>query len=46
MARVRGKKPIVKKDKKIWFDPEKSGRRRGKDRFFINPEKKQTDLWF
>lgn len=44
----RGTKEILKKDKKIFLEPEKSGRRRGRDRLFLKAEKShksQSELW-
>jgi len=44
MAR-RGSREIIKKDKKVFFDVEKSGKRRGRDRLFIKPEKIKSKDW-
>lgn len=39
MPRRGHKSEIIKKDKNIFFKPEKSGRRRGRDRLFLGTEK-------
>jgi len=35
----RGTKEILKKDRNIFFNLEKSGKRRGRDRLVLKPEK-------
>jgi len=41
----RGKKEIIKKPKKLFFEPEKSGKRKNRKKLYIEPEKRTTDLW-
>lgn len=41
----RGSKEIIKKDKNIFFDQEKSGKRRGRDRLVLKPEKFKRDQY-
>jgi hypothetical protein len=43
MPRRGYKTEIIKKDKDIFLKPEKSGRRRGRDRLFLKSEKPSKD---
>jgi len=39
------KKEILKKDKNVFFDVEKAGKRRGKNRMFLRSEKSDKKAW-
>lgn len=36
---------ILKKDKKVFLEVEKSGKRRGRDRLFLKSEKPKRENW-
>jgi hypothetical protein len=41
----KGTKEIIKKDKKIFIESEKSGKRKGRDRLFLRGEKPSKEQW-